>query len=321
MNKNLLLILISTVVAVSTVLLFSTGSATTLEHIELVVSGTWGEKDTDFGILYEGEWPGPSTFCVDGIGNIYVTDDVNLRFKKYDCEGKLLTVKTFKDVFYYIEDMTISADGTIFILACKKPHRYLSIATMDSVFNIKNERVARELLGDYVDNYSGMKLTVDTLNRLYLKGLPKKLVRISDLNEVECLNGAFYATSAVLVKFETVTDTLQEQAPVKINIAQGKLENDRLLKIAHTGPRKASFYGIDGLNRVYLMSRTVDKNKGLLSVYAYDGLLLNTVSIRIDFIHFSAGSHYGKIGLDNNYYQINSDTTGFYIYRYTICDK
>lgn len=58
---------------------------------QVVLSGTWGRNPGQFAYAVDGDLSGPSSFTVDMLGNIYISDDKNNRIQQFTPEGKFVT--------------------------------------------------------------------------------------------------------------------------------------------------------------------------------------------------------------------------------------
>lgn len=286
---------------------------------ELVLSGVWGAGEKEFGLKKEETCiEGPSSFCVDVEGNLYIADAVNYRLKKYSKSGKLLQIKLYKDEFSGIDDLDVDQNKHLFLIIRTKEGRRIGISEMDLNLNVILKKKLKDIIGPSVEGYSGIDIAVDNGKNLYLSGFSESLYKISNFDGGERLdkklrfsNGKLYKLDKSL-EHKTIANNNLGVSSMYLNGSSGK---EKVQQITYN---KGAFYGTDNLGRIYFMERTNDRNLGLLKVYDEIGQLLDTVFVKLNTIHCSEGSHYWTIGKDNNYYKVNSDEKGFYIYRYRL---
>jgi hypothetical protein len=286
---------------------------------ELVLFGTWGSGEKEFGLKKEETCiEGPSSFCVDDEGNLYIADAVNYRLKKYSKSGKLLQIKLYKDEFSGIDDLDVDQNKHLFLIIRTKEGRRIGISEMDLNLNVIRKKKLGSIIGPNVEGYSGIDIAVDNVKNLYLSGFSEGLYKISNFDGGERLdkklrfsNGKLYKLDKSL-EHKTIANNNLGVSSVYLNGSSGK---EKVQQITYN---KGAFSGSDNLGRIYFIERTNDRNLGLLKVYGENGQLLDSVFVRLNTIHYSEGSHYWTMGKDNNYYQVNSDEKGFYIYRYRL---
>jgi hypothetical protein len=288
---------------------------------EIVIKGQWGNKSNEFGYDKDAHTPsGPWTFCVDKSGNIYINDDDydNDRFKKYNKKGELVKIKSYNGIFKHIHDMTINDEGRLFLMAIASgpPSRWI-IAELDSEFNTIRECLPHDSLGNVI--VGGRRIVAIGHDVYFDDPLTHNIYKLLDFKVAQKVDGPLIIGTGFLIAIDSI-GYVEKYPPENIRILY-EVET----KIAHISfdiPHRYHQYyrskhswepliNMDTKGRVYIRT-----NWSLL-VYSCVGSLIDTVSLR-----FRGGCPgFGcKIGLDDNYYHMNCDLDGFYIYRYTVTE-
>ncbi len=200
----------------------------------------YGFGKDELGLIFENEVPpiGPNSFCVDGEGNIYISDPVNSSIKIFSGRERRV-IKTFYIKGIY-DDLSVTSEGDIFLLKresseiiqIKKDGKKLSIRVRPEIvlkpsklllwkgkLFIKSEKSFKNISADFEgkDSKEFYYFDVEYLNRrfgfvnkfdLYGRKISKFVIERNNIASLEFLNedkdGNIYIQTEYMISHDKV---------------------------------------------------------------------------------------------------------------------
>lgn len=211
---------------------------------------------------------GPSAFCADGAGNLYIVDCVNSRILKYDAAQKksavLFDYKTSAIKDGFVSDITVAASGDIYLVNAAESYIYRFSSAgkfLGVIGQIEDRHVAKRIAAVFCDAASNL-IVIDAQNPNAIVFSPDgKIIKETEIKfedaSAYALNASgkpfasrLGAAGALLVDIETGAETLLKY----------ELDAKKEDKLA-----EARLIGFDAAGAVYLKMTVISKEGGIVN--------------------------------------------------------